>query len=170
MTQLIALYEEGCIMQLIPQWQHTFRQAKAMEHLDITGNVINAYDLESTLLQIEEQKKEIQRLENRLNTGSISPEDEKTLKTLLEDLKTGKIKIVPTDEWRQGEKQNAPQGQFVGSKNGNIYHYPNCTYAQNILPENQIRFANSEEARAHGYQPCTKCNHHEERRIEANYK
>lgn len=53
-------------------------------------------------------EKEYAKLEPYINiysgktTGNqgliISPEDEKTLKTLLEDLKTGKIKLPPTNK------------------------------------------------------------------------
>jgi len=31
--------------------------------------------------------------------------------------------------------------QFVGSVNSDVYHYPSCTYAQRIKPENKIWFS-----------------------------
>jgi len=89
-------YEEGYIMQLIPQWQHTFKQTRAMEHLDIMGNVLSAFDVESMQLQIEEQRQKIQHLTERLNATNIAPGDFETVKTLIENIKTGKIKIVLT--------------------------------------------------------------------------
>jgi hypothetical protein len=50
------------------------------------------------------------------------------------------------------------QGQFVGSINSNIYHYPSCQYAQNIIPANQIWFVDADDALSHGYKPCAVCN------------
>ena len=49
-------------------------------------------------------------------------------------------------------------GAFVGSVNSNKYHYPSCGSAKNIHPENEIWFTSSEDARAHGYVPCERCN------------
>ncbi len=48
-------------------------------------------------------------------------------------------------------------GKFVGSTKSDKYHYPSCRWAKKILPENQIWFASSEEARAAGYVPCGVC-------------
>jgi hypothetical protein len=47
---------------------------------------------------------------------------------------------------------------FVGSVKSNKYHYPDCVWAKKILPENEIRFTSSQDARAHGYVPCKVCN------------
>ncbi|MDD3566135.1 MAG: thermonuclease family protein [Methanothrix sp.] len=48
-------------------------------------------------------------------------------------------------------------GKFVGSLESDKYHYPSCRWAKKILPQNQIWFASSEEARAAGYVPCGVC-------------
>ena len=47
---------------------------------------------------------------------------------------------------------------FVGSIKSNKYHYPDCIWAKKILPENEIWFSSSQDARAHGYVPCKVCN------------
>ena len=47
---------------------------------------------------------------------------------------------------------------FVGSIKSNKYHYPSCQWAKKIKPENEIWFASSADARAHGYVPCGVCN------------
>jgi micrococcal nuclease len=52
---------------------------------------------------------------------------------------------------------SATDGQFVGSLESDKYHYPTCRWAEKILPENEIWFASSEEARAVGYVPCGVC-------------
>lgn len=50
------------------------------------------------------------------------------------------------------------EGQFVGSINSDVYHYPSCTYAKKIKPENQIWFTDADDAVRHGYRPCSVCN------------
>ena len=51
----------------------------------------------------------------------------------------------------------ATEGLFVGSLESDKYHYPSCRWAKKILPENEIWFSSSEEARAAGYVPCGVC-------------
>jgi len=58
---------------------------------------------------------------------------------------------TPPSSMTTGEK-------FVGSKKSDKYHYPDCKLAKKILPDNQIWFSSSEEARAAGYVPCGVCN------------
>jgi hypothetical protein len=48
-------------------------------------------------------------------------------------------------------------GDFVGSIKSNVYHYPSCTFAQRIYPENLITFTSVDEAKAKGYRPCKVC-------------
>ena len=55
------------------------------------------------------------------------------------------------------EEEPPPTKMFVGSKKSDVYHYPNCRYVKNILPENIIWFTSVEDARAHGYRPCKVC-------------
>jgi hypothetical protein len=50
------------------------------------------------------------------------------------------------------------QKVFVGSIKSNKYHYPDCTWAKKIKPENEIWFSSSADAIAHGYVPCKVCN------------
>lgn len=47
--------------------------------------------------------------------------------------------------------------KYVGSINSNIYHFPDCEWAQKINPSNQIWFTSPEEAKAKGYSPCKVC-------------
>jgi len=47
---------------------------------------------------------------------------------------------------------------FVGSIKSDKYHYPSCSAAKRIKPENEIWFSSSEDARSHGYVPCKICN------------
>lgn len=57
-----------------------------------------------------------------------------------------------------GEKEdNIEKGLFVGSKNSNKYHLPDCQWAKRIKKENQIWFNSVEEAKSKGYSPCGFC-------------
>lgn len=49
------------------------------------------------------------------------------------------------------------QQEFVGSIDSNKYHYPTCRFAKKILPENEIWFNSTEDAKAQGYEPCGTC-------------
>lgn len=40
---------------------------------------------------------------------------------------------------------------FVGSKNSNKFHKPDCRWAKNIKPENLVCFKSEEEAKSRGY-------------------
>ncbi|MEF3691641.1 MAG: hypothetical protein V3574_01125 [Candidatus Moraniibacteriota bacterium] len=44
-----------------------------------------------------------------------------------------------------------PECAFVGSKNSNKYHKPDCRWAKNIKPENLVCFKDEEEAKSRGY-------------------
>jgi hypothetical protein len=48
-------------------------------------------------------------------------------------------------------------GQYVGSKNGTVYHLPWCSGAKRIQEENKIWFTNKAEAEAAGYRPAANC-------------
>lgn len=48
--------------------------------------------------------------------------------------------------------------ELVGSKNSDIYHLPDCPFAQRISESNRITFDSADEARWSGYRPCSTCN------------
>jgi micrococcal nuclease len=66
-------------------------------------------------------------------------------------------------QWWQPEKSLLPVGEkniekkFVGSVKSNKYHYPDCRWAKEINPENEIWFSSSEDARNKGYVACGVC-------------
>ncbi len=75
----------------------------------------------------------------------------------------------PAAWWEEGLPQPEPSpapeistttaksGQFVGSVRSDKYHYPSCRWAKKILPQNEIWFSSSQDARAAGYVPCGVC-------------
>ncbi len=53
-------------------------------------------------------------------------------------------------------KKSSTKNLFVASKNGGKFHKPNCPYARNIKPKDQIKFTNKNSALNKGYKAC-KC-------------
>ncbi len=47
--------------------------------------------------------------------------------------------------------ENPQECMFVGSKNSDKYHLPDCRYAKNIKRENLVCFSSTEEAEKQGY-------------------
>lgn len=69
---------------------------------------------------------------------------------------------IPSAVCIKADEPNPPtpvvnDGPFVGSIKSNKYHYPSCSAAKKIKPENEIWFSSSAEARANGYVPCKIC-------------
>ena len=48
--------------------------------------------------------------------------------------------------------------KYCGSINSDVYHYPWCSYAKKIKPENLIWFTDEYDAKSKGYRPCKVCN------------
>lgn len=48
-------------------------------------------------------------------------------------------------------------GQYVGSKNGTVYHLPWCSGAKRIREDNKVWFTTKAEAEAAGYRPAANC-------------
>ena len=65
----------------------------------------------------------------------------------------------PTLWWSEPKQTDTESSEkkYVGSKESNKYHYPECRWAKKILPENAIWFSSSEDARSKGYVPCGVC-------------
>jgi methylphosphotriester-DNA--protein-cysteine methyltransferase len=47
--------------------------------------------------------------------------------------------------------------KYVGSRKSDKYHYPTCSAAKQIKPDNLIIFKTAKEARDAGYIPCKIC-------------
>lgn len=48
-------------------------------------------------------------------------------------------------------------GQVVASRKGSAYHYPWCSGASSIAPQNKMWFASPEVAQSAGYRPAKNC-------------
>ena len=54
-------------------------------------------------------------------------------------------------------KAPAENCAYVGSKNSDKYHLPECRWAKQIKPENTICFSSEDEAKSRGYVPDKNC-------------
>jgi len=64
------------------------------------------------------------------------------------------LENVSTTKNKLSQKQDC---MFVGSKNSNKYHLPDCRFAKNIKPENLVCFSSAEDASSKGYLPDKTC-------------
>lgn len=63
-----------------------------------------------------------------------------------------------TTETTTTETTTQQEFKYCGSINSDVYHYPWCTYAKKIKPENLIWFVDEYDAKSQGYRPCKVCN------------
>lgn len=82
-------YEMGYAMQMVPKWQQTFREAKAMEHLDLTGSVLSTFEVENRFLDLEERNR---ALEKELDTVT---KDLPAWTQFLRLFNEGRVQILP---------------------------------------------------------------------------
>lgn len=47
---------------------------------------------------------------------------------------------------------------YLGSNGSDVFHKPDCSWAQNISPENLVSYASRDEATRAGKRPCKMCN------------
>ncbi len=65
---------------------------------------------------------------------------------------------LPTEESETGSASaETKECAFVGSKNSDKYHLPNCRWANKIKPENRVCFSSKEDAESRGYKPAKCC-------------
>lgn len=70
-----------------------------------------------------------------------------------EAAKTPQSNVIPT----QNSADLPTNCVYIGSKNSNKYHMPNCRWARNIKPENRVCFSSENDAQLKGYQPDKNC-------------
>jgi hypothetical protein len=59
----------------------------------------------------------------------------------------------------QAQAQSAqPENKFIASKNGDVFHKPDCQFAQKIAPRNLVSYDSRDAAIAAGKRPCKRCN------------
>ena len=64
----------------------------------------------------------------------------------------------PAEQIGKEVNSTALEYSYVASKSSNIFHKPDCRWAQNISKENLITYKSREEAMKAGKRPCKTCN------------
>ena len=93
--------------------------------------------------KFEQQALVIEKTPNA-QVASISGENGDVLGAQSPDLKAQNIKT-------ESGANDSQKCLFVGSKNSDKFHKPDCRWAKNIKPENLVCFKSEEEAKSRGY-------------------
>jgi hypothetical protein len=68
------------------------------------------------------------------------------------------VSVPPMKESsQQPVRKTVAEYKYVASKNGDVFHTPNCRSAKRILPENMVGYSSREEAVNAGKKPCKLC-------------
>lgn len=70
---------------------------------------------------------------------------------------TSIISTTTTDA-SSGNSNSGDTGSYVGSRNSNIFHNPDCRWAKKITETNKIVFSSRDDAINQGFRPCNVCN------------
>lgn len=74
------------------------------------------------------------------------------------DLENNQVSATQTTNTQTGSvNSDNKECAFVGSKNSDKYHLPDCRYAKNIKEENKVCFSSKEEAESRGYKAAGCC-------------
>jgi hypothetical protein len=64
----------------------------------------------------------------------------------------------PAEQIEKEVNSTALEYSYIASKSSNIFHKPDCRWAQNISKENLIKYKSRDEAIKAGKRPCKTCN------------
>ena len=68
------------------------------------------------------------------------------------------ISIVPKEQVKPAAESTPAEYEYVASKNGKVFHKPDCIWAKRIKPENLVNYSSRDEAINAGKKPCKQCN------------
>ena len=68
-------------------------------------------------------------------------------------------RAIPEEEPRTepASGEEAKTGRYVGSKQSNVFHRPDCKHAKRIRPWNLVYYESAEDAKRQGKRPCRIC-------------
>lgn len=129
---------EGKVVRLEKDVSETDKYGRLLRYMWVDGNMVNATLVAMGYAQV-----------------ATYPPDVKYQQDFLELQR--RAQEAGMGLWASPQPVPTAEGVYVGSINSDVYHYPTCTYAQRIYPENQIWFSSPADARARGYRPCKVC-------------
>ncbi len=133
---------QGRVVELEKDVSETDRYGRLLRYVWVDGTMVNAALLAMGYAQASTYPPDVKYQDDFLKLQGEAREEGAGLWGLTEETET-----TPPQ----------PTGEYVGSINSDVYHYPTCGYAQRIYPENLIWFSSPEDARAQGYRPCKVC-------------
>lgn len=72
---------------------------------------------------------------------------------------TAKEKVEPAAESTPASQKGEPaEHKYAASKNGTVFHKPDCIWVKRIKPENLVYYSSRDEAINAGKKPCKLCN------------
>jgi len=70
-----------------------------------------------------------------------------------------KEQVEPAAESAPASQQAEPaEHKYAASKNGTVFHKPDCVWVKRIKPENLVYYSSRDEAISAGKKPCKQCN------------
>jgi hypothetical protein len=68
------------------------------------------------------------------------------------------ISKAAKEQFKSAAKSTPAEYKYVASKNSEVFHKPDCSWAKKIKPENLIGYSSRDEAITSGKRPCRRCN------------
>lgn len=96
---------------------------------------------------------------DKVSVEEMAPENKETIQPTTnqsENIVSSQKTTSVNNQQTNTSSQNS-QCKYVGSKNSDVYHLPECSGAQRIKEENKRCFSSKEEAEKSGYRPAANC-------------
>jgi hypothetical protein len=99
-----------------------------------------------------------QQLSENLNNAIMNQVDSFITEWSASNISEGTNTSVNKKEQLSGKSGRQVEQKFVASKNGKVFHKPDCRSAARISAGNLVSYNSKEEAIAAGKRPCKQCN------------
>jgi micrococcal nuclease len=169
---------EGNIVKLEKDVSSTDKYGRILAYVYVGDIFVNAYLVQEGYAQISTYPPDVkyadyflelqqEAKENNKGLWSIEIVEEEKEQEQEEQIEEEPVEEQPIEEQpveeepveeEQPIEEEPQQGQYCGSINSDVYHYPSCGSAKRINPENLIWFIDENDAKSEGYRPCKKCN------------
>jgi len=163
---------EGKLVKLEKDVSSTDKYGRILAYVYVGDIFINAYLVQEGYAQISTYPPDVKYADYFLELQQEARDSSKglwSLEVAEEEQTQEQIQEQPQEpeeeaiveepaEEEQPIKEEPKQAQYCGSINSDVYHYPSCSSAKRINPENLIWFVDENDAKSKGYRPCKKCN------------
>ncbi|MHB1334474.1 MAG: thermonuclease family protein [Candidatus Humimicrobiaceae bacterium] len=150
-------------IRMVKDVSGTDKYGRLLRYIYVGDMFVNAYLLSEGFAQILTIPPDVKYADEFLKLQQEARENNKGLwgieeTTITAEQTTTTVAETTTSISEETTTTKPDNEYFVGSKNSDVYHYPDCVSAKKIKPENLIIFNSVEEAKAAGYRPCKNCN------------